>query len=162
MTSHHARTPRQPERRWTPHPRHQGGAALLEMAIAVGLLSLLLFGIITFGVTMSFKQSMTQATNEAARAAAVAPPGLAQARAEAAAERATSGFGTECNASQGLTCRFLEGPCDGDAAARCLTVELSYDLRGHPRVPSIGPISSALPDTLESRAVVEISGAPTP
>ena len=161
--SHHpCRSAEQPVRRRTPHHRHQRGAALLEMAIAVGLLSLLLFGIITFGVTLSYKQSMTQATNEAARAAAVAPPGLARTRAEAAANRATSGFGTPCNSSNGLTCTFIEGPCDGDPTLDCMTVELTYALRTHPRVPSIGAISSTLPETLVSRAVVQINKATTP
>ena len=51
--------------------RGQRGAALLEMSIVFALLALLLFGIISYGVTMSYKQTMAQATNEAARQSAV-------------------------------------------------------------------------------------------
>ncbi|MCU1355187.1 MAG: TadE family protein [Acidimicrobiales bacterium] len=140
-----------------PAPRRGGerGAALVEMAIVLPVLALLLFGIITFGATMSFKQSMSQATNEAARAAAVAPRDLAVTRATAAANRATSGFGVPCNEDAGLTCSFVIAPCS-TGGGDCMTVELTYDLRGHPRVPSVPGVSSTLPDTLVSRAVVQV------
>lgn len=137
-------------------PRAVGGSALVEMAVVLPVLALFLFGIITFGVTMSFKQSLAQATNEAARAAAVAPRADAVARATAAADQATSGFGVPCNSGQGLTCSFVITPC-ADSPGDCMTVDLTYDLRGHPRVPSIPGVSSTLPDTLVSRAVVQVN-----
>src|SRR6201999_2798583 len=52
-----------------PRERREEGAALVEMAIVIGILAMFLFGIITFGVTLSFQQTLTQAGNEAARAA---------------------------------------------------------------------------------------------
>lgn len=134
------------------------GAALVEMAAVVGLLALLLFGIITYGVTMSYKQTMSQAANEAARAAAVAPADLAVARATAAADRAIGGYGTPCNTGKGLTCTFVIDPCAGSTGSRCMTVRLTYDLRGHPRVPSIPGVRQTLPDQLVATAVVEVTG----
>ncbi len=128
------------------------------MAVVVGLLTVLLFGIITYGVTMSYKQTMAQATNEAARAAAVAPPDLVVARATAAANRATSGEHTPCNTGKGLTCAFIVGPCLDAPARRCMTVKLTYDLAGHPRVPTVPGVRESLPDQMVTTAVVEVAG----
>lgn len=155
--AHRARTPQVvlagPARR-----DRQRGAALVEMSIVFVILALLLFGIISYGVTMSYKQTMAQATNEAARAAAVAPRAQALARAEAAANRAIGSYGTPCgDTSKGLTCSFTINPCAGATGADCMTVELTYALRDHPRVVSLPVVSSTMPDTLVSTAVVELN-----
>lgn len=135
------------------------GAALVEMAIVVGLLAMFLFGIITYGVTLSFRQSLTQAANEAARAAAVAPRDEAVAQARAAADRVASGWDAACDDGGGLSCSFLIAPCadGGDATAECMTVELRYDLAGHPRTPSLPVVSRTLPDEMVVRVVVRVA-----
>lgn len=139
--------------------RSDRGAALVEMAVVVGLLAMFLFGIITFGVTLSFRQSLTQAANEAARAAAVAPRELAVERARAAADRVASGWDATCDDGQGLTCTFLVTPCadGGGAGTECMTVELRYDLGGHPRVPGLPVVSRALPDEMVVRVAVQLT-----
>lgn len=131
------------------------------MAVVVGLLALFLFGIIAFSVTLSFKQSMTQASNEAARAAAVAPRDVAVERARAAADRVASGWDAACDDGSGLTCSFVIAPCSngGTELTECMTVELRYDLEGRPRVPSVPVVSEALPDELVSIVVVEVNAA---
>src|SRR5947208_1481923 len=55
------------------HGRGRGerGATLVEFSISASLLLLLLFGIISYGYVLSFKQGMTQAAAEGARAEAV-------------------------------------------------------------------------------------------
>ncbi len=139
--------------------RREEGAALVEMAIVIGILALFLFGIITFGVTLSFQQTLTQAGNEAARAAAVAPRDLAVERARAAADRVASGWGARCDGTGGLTCSFVIAPCANGSSdvAECMTVELRHDLEGHPRVPTLPVVASALPDELVVRVVVEVN-----
>ncbi len=132
------------------------GVAMVEMAIVVSLLAVLLFGIITVGVTLGFRQSMTQATDDAARAAAVAPRDLAVERAEAAANRTASAWGERCNEG-GLACSFVIDPCPDGAGGECMVIELRYDLKGHPRVPSASLLDGVLPDTMTTRAVVEVS-----
>lgn len=142
--------------------REERGVALVEMALVVGLLATFLFGIITFGVTLSFDQGLTQASNEAARAAAVAPRDLAVERARAAAERVLGGWDVQCGDGHGLTCSFVIEPCSNgpsSAATECMTVELRYDLAGHPRVPGLPVVDQALPDELVSRVVVEVEPA---
>src|SRR4051794_32788901 len=49
--------------------REERGAAMVEFAIVLVMLSMLLFGIISFGVALSAKQTVTQAAAEGARAA---------------------------------------------------------------------------------------------
>jgi hypothetical protein len=60
----------------------------VELSFAIVLLLVVVFGIITFGLILSFNQGMTQAAAEGARAAAVAP--LADAEAVAAVATARS------------------------------------------------------------------------
>lgn len=138
--------------------------ALVEMALVVGLLALFLFGIITFGVTMSFKQTLSQAANEAARAAAVAPRGVAVERARAAADRVLGGWDVGCNDGRGLTCSFVIEPCpDGPSSTtECMTVRLVYDLEGHPRVPTVPVVDQVLPEEVVTRVVVAVEPASGP
>lgn len=135
------------------------GVALVEMAVVVGLLAFFLFGIITFGVTLSFKQNLTQASNEAARAAAVAPAGDAGSRARTAADRVLGGWDLACDTG-GLSCSFEPHPCPGADGSWCMTVVLDYDLKGHPRVPTIPGVDQILPEDLVSRVVVQIETPP--
>jgi hypothetical protein len=137
----------------------EDGVALLELSICVGLLAVLLFGIITFGVTMSFRQTLDQAANEGARAAAVAPASpatLAGDRARTVVNRVLAADDVACDDGSGLTCSFIVAPCDGDAGRRCMTIELSYDLRNNPRVSTVAGVDRALPSNLVSRVVVEV------
>lgn len=136
--------------------RRERGAALIEMALVVGLLTFLLFGIITVGVTLGFKQSMTQAIGDAARAAAVAPRDQAVERAEAAANRSASAWGERCNEGDGLSCSFVIDDCVG-GDGECMVIELRYDLRGHPRIPTASLADGVLPDEMTTRAIVEVS-----
>ena len=136
--------------------RGERGVALIELSIVVGLLTVLVFGIITYGVTLSFKQSLTQAANDGVRAGAVAPRDLAVERAEAAVNRAAESWGVSCGDGGGLTCEFPIEPC-AVGTGECMTIELRYDLEAHPRVPTIGPVEATLPDEMVVRAVVEVS-----
>ena len=52
--------------------RHaEQGAVLVEMALVVTFLSLVVFGIILFGILLGYRQNLTQAATEGARAASV-------------------------------------------------------------------------------------------
>ena len=139
--------------------RTESGSALVEFAIVLLPLCIILFGIITYGVDLSFKQSMTQAADEAARAAATAPyadgNALAKDRARTATEDVMSGFGRSCT-SPGMSCTFTVQPCGADT---CMVVELDYDLAGHPLLPKFPFVDEALPSTVVARAVVQVNGS---
>src|SRR5688500_6301269 len=112
--------------------RGDGGAALVEFALMAVLLFTLIFGIISFGLLLSFKQDMTRAAAEGARAGAVAvavPPQTRAQAAQAAAETATREAVEEFGGSfdngvgcshAGMTCTFgLPTPCIEDSSKLC-------------------------------------------
>jgi Flp pilus assembly protein TadG len=135
------------------------GTALVEMAFVIVLLSLVLFGIVTFGYLLSFKQNLTQAATEAARAGAVAT-GSALARedaARAAADEALSAFGQQCGVG-GMHCNFTgDVSCPEAASGFCVSVRLQYDYAGYPLLPVMPLLGSALPDSITAAASAETS-----
>jgi Flp pilus assembly protein TadG len=125
------------------------------MTFVVVLLFVLLFGIITYGYMMSFKQSMTQAAAEGARAGAIAPSGEAVDRANAAVADAVNAFGQSCGV-EGLSCDIIEDACPNQPSKQCITVRLSYDYQNYPLLPVVPLIGSALPDTLVSQSTAQV------
>lgn len=155
--------------------RGDGGAALVEFAFLAVLLCLLLFGIINFGLILSFKQDMTRAAAEGARAGAVVyrPNDDDAERAAAtyaatrqATEQAVDGFNQECDVD-GLACHINLHSCATDVApgtpdnpsstGDCVTVELVYDYDQHPLLPEIPLLSAVLPDTIRDRSVARLN-----
>ena len=149
-------------------PRHTDrGAAAVEFALVVPLLVLLVFGIISYGVMLSFRQTLSQATTEGARAAAVT---LVE------AQKTSQGIAAVNDAldSTGVTCAggslrrggSAVGTCDVGAPApcspsgatpTCVTVTLSYDYDAHPLVPSFPGVGVVLPSTLRYSATARVS-----
>ena len=78
--------------------RSESGAAAVEFALVLPLLMLLLFGIISYGVMLSFRQSLSQAAAEGARAAAVTfVVGQKQSEAYSSVNQALDSFGVICD-----------------------------------------------------------------
>ena len=147
----------QPERR-----RHdQRGAALVEFAIASSVLLVLLFGIITYGYVLSFKQALTQAAAEGARKAAVSTVATAPTNAATAVEKAVNAFNKHCNlpVSDGTTCTYLMTAAATGCSADniCMRVRVSYDYKNHPLMPKFPGLGLLLPDTLQSTSVTQLS-----
>src|SRR3546814_14167095 len=110
-------------------------------------LCVLLFGIINFGLILSFKQDMTRAAAEGARAGAVAVAGQSEADAEIATDEAVREFGdrfTDGCATDGMKtadcssgCDVRIHNCDGvtyepaEALPDSARVELRSDPHGH-------------------------------
>lgn len=132
------------------------------------LLVLLVLGIISYGLLLSFKQDMTRAAAEGARAGAVAPTAAtALAEAQDGTAEAVEGFDKECNSGDGLTCNVNLHPCntpvprntpDGSmTTGDCVTVELIYDYAGHPLLPDIPLLSGLLPETIRDTSVARVN-----
>ncbi len=138
--------------------RGDEGAALLEFALVSTLLFTLLFGIISFGLILSFRQDLTRAAAEGARAGAVAYPSSgAQASAVSATNTAVNGFGKTCG-SGGMTCTIpAVASCTGSGTAMCVTVSLSYDNKAFPLIAPLPIISSLLPTTLTAKSVAQVN-----
>jgi Flp pilus assembly protein TadG len=148
--------------------RNEKGASAVEFALVLPLLVLLLFGIISYGVMLSFRQSLSQAAAEGARAAAVTfVENEKQDEAVGAVDAALDSFGVSCSAGnllKGVTdvgsCTVtLPGACTPAAATgvKCVTVTLTYDYRDHPVVPSFPGVGYVMPSQLTYSAQARVS-----
>lgn len=151
------------------HARERGAAAV-EFALVVPVLLLLVFGIISYGYMLSFRQALSQGAAEGSRAAAVKPAGTdaatLQGAMQAAVNDALADYGVRCDGS-GLehevggawqsagSCGLTTGPCANNAGASCATVSLSYTYGDDPLVPKIPLVP--LPGSLSYSTSVEIN-----
>jgi Flp pilus assembly protein TadG len=165
--------------------RGESGTAILEFTLVAVLLLTIVFGIINFGIILSFKQDMTRAAAEGARAAAVALPSSAvgttdprRLAAVAATDEAVAGFKKTCG-SGGMTCTVQIHDCNlsladsnvdpnpdsngyknnnsPTAQPDCVTVKLSYDYENHPLLVPVPLISAFLPDSIFAKSVVRLN-----
>ena len=144
--------------------RGDHGAALVEFAFVMVLLFTLIFGIIGFGMILSFKQDVTRAAAEGARAGAVAFPSTdAETDAQAALEEAVESFGGSTWETQGcsragvIECDADVAPCVNDPTVDCVTVVFAYDYEAEPLYGEIPLISAFFPDTVRSTSVARIN-----
>ena len=120
-------------------------------------LCLLLFGIITFGLVMAFKQNLVQAASEGARAGAVAPTGQATTAAYGAADAAVREFRTGGCGATGVTCTVSPpATCPTVAGRQCITVRVDYDYEHHPllTLPFVGAF---IPNTLTATSSAQVN-----
>ncbi len=161
----------------SPRQRDEQGASLVEFAFIVILLSTLLLGIVIFGILLSKRQVLTQATAEGARDAvaisytATNPQNvLVAARTktnqglEAVGDRQCPS-GTPTNgvamAGAGIVCTFTVFACGSSSAASrdCIEVKVVLSVKGNPAlVPGSSLIDPFLPNTMTGRSVVGLSG----
>ncbi|MEO9324901.1 TadE family protein [Nocardioides sp. C4-1] len=148
--------------------RSERGAAALEFALVMPFLLLLVFGIISYGMMLSLRQSMSQAATEGARAAAVTlNASQKQTEGYASVNDALNSFGVSCasgtlrrgGASVGTCAVSSPGACTPAAGAgiQCVTVSLVYNYRDHPLVPSFPGLGVVLPETLSYSAQARVS-----
>lgn len=170
----------------TPRARGDDGTAIVEFAFISILLSLLVFGIINFGLILSFKQDMTRAAAEGARAGAVALPSTVAGEndprrlaAVTALEEAVDGFDRTCALPgdvdyDGLICRVQIHDCNytisagdiapapdagyhGNADPDCVTTRLIYDYDEHPLLARLPLLEATLPDLIEDSSVARLN-----
>lgn len=146
------------------------GVALVEFAFVAGLLFLVIFAIIGFGVVLSFKQTLTHAAAEAARRAATTqdnPLTTTDERLQVAntAIQEFEGWGRDCADMAVCTitlhdCNLaaLPGNANNTAATPdCITVTLVYDYAAHPIVPNLPFVGAFMPDTVDTAATSQLS-----
>jgi len=149
--------------------RGDHGAALVEFALVMSLLFTLIFGIIQFGLSLSFKQDMTRAAAEGARAGAVVFPTSGQTYAEAAeiaaqtaTQEAVEAFGGSFDGEgctrDGMSCNVSEpAPCVEAPSHLCITVELIYDYGDHPLYGRFPFVDVFMPNTIRAVSVARIN-----
>lgn len=136
-----------------------GGTAILEFTLVAVLLLTIVFGIINFGLILSFKQDLTRAAAEGGRAAAVAfPASTAVATGQTATEEAVNGFNKSCGVD-GLECLVRQHDCnesvpdtngDDPAQPNCVQVDLIYDYEDYPLIVPVPLISAFMPDEIRA------------
>ncbi len=137
--------------------RGDRGAAAVEFALVMVPLLMIVFGIISYGFMLSFRQTLSQAATEGARAAAVQIDSTQRnGDAIAAVNDAMGGltFQAATCGTKGLTCN-VTGPTTC-GSAECMTVTLTYAYRANAavQVPFMGVI---VPQTLSYSATVRVS-----
>ncbi|TNM41116.1 pilus assembly protein [Nocardioides albidus] len=140
--------------------RDQRGAAAVEFALVAPLLIMLVFGIIGYGMMLSFRQTLSQAATEGARAAAVQLDGSK--RDESATAALDDALGALEVGGTTLACGEAHVTCEVDppvscGPAQCVTVTVSYPYRDHPVVPTLPFLDQTLPETLTYSATVRVS-----
>ena len=149
-----------------PAQRGERGAAAVEFALVVPFLLLLVFGIISYGYLLSFRQAVSQGAAEGARAAAVSPADndadkLAAAR--DALNDALDTYGVSCDAGGNLRrggtdvgdCTVAIATCENDATQECASLTVDYLYDDHPLLPDFPMVP--LPDHLDYTAVARVS-----
>ncbi|HWU23635.1 MAG TPA: TadE/TadG family type IV pilus assembly protein [Nocardioides sp.] len=134
------------------------GASAVEFALVVPFLLLIIFGIIAFGMMLSFRQTLSQAATEGARAGALSSGTSATARGVVANSAASDALGAlkvggttlSCTAAN-VTCTYTEAPCTNDASHTCSTLTVSYPYRNHPML-SLPFVNMIMPSTLSYSA----------
>lgn len=126
----------------------------MEFALLVMPLVVIVFGIFSFGVMLSFRQTVSQAATEGARAAAVElEAGNREPEAIAAVNDAMQALDMQCGAGA-LDCDYTIGAC---GSHECVTVTVSYPYQDNPLVPSVPLVGELLPDMIEYSATVRVS-----
>jgi Flp pilus assembly protein TadG len=153
--------------------RGHHGAAAVEFALVAPLLLLLVFGIISYGYMLSFRQALSQAAAEGARASAVSPY-PASADKETAALNAINdalnvdAYGVTCSGvavgsalkKDGATvgsCSVVTAACESDPTKDCVTVQLDYFYKANPLLPNFPGVGLVLPSDLSYAARARVS-----
>ncbi len=143
------------------------GAVAVEFALILPIFVALVFGVISFGYMLSYRQGLSQAAAEGSRAAAVVPSGLDAAakstRARNAINQALAGYGVSCNGNTLVHDGEVNGSCSiqprvscpADASRMCAIITVTHEYRDHPLVPSFPGLGVSLPQNLTYTAVVE-------
>ena len=139
---------------------------MVEFALIVPILLALLFGIISYGYMLSYRQAITQAATEGARAAALAPQGVdLSTRARSAVNRSLEPYGVTCTTAGNLsrngstvgTCTIpsATAACANATSKPCVTVRITHNYRDKPLIPSFPGLGITLPSTVTFASVIE-------
>jgi Flp pilus assembly protein TadG len=141
---------------------------MVEFAIVVVLLVTLVYGIVSVGLTLAAKVTLTQAATDGARAGIVFPltstntvsaAALAAAANTAANDVNWMGRGTCGNATSGttITCVATSAACTANPSQLCLTVTVTYHYAQSPIFPAIPGMQIVLPNTITSSSTLQVS-----
>lgn len=132
---------------------------MIEFAFVVLLLVALIYGIVSVGLSLAAKATVTQAAEDGARAGIVdstPTAAISAAEAEANSDLSWMGKGT-CISGSIISCVATEAPCASNATNTCLTVNVSYNYAAHPLFPIMPGLGILAPATISSSATLQVS-----
>jgi Flp pilus assembly protein TadG len=134
---------------------------------------LMVFGVISYGYMLSFRQALSQGAAEGARAAAVSPYPDASDKEQAALDAINDAldvdaYGITCtgtavgsamkrDAETVGTCAVVTASCASDPTKDCVTVSLDYLYKDHPMLPNFPGVGLLLPSHLTYDATARVS-----
>lgn len=142
------------------------GSTLVEFSFVFILFVFITYALVAFGMALSMKHTLTQASAEGARAAIPAwqwcrsqpdPDGCV---ADAVAARARQVIADAQGAARAgvATITPVIGSCTGGSgSARCVTLTVDYPYGAAPIVPSAPGLGVVLPDHMRSTSVVQVT-----
>ncbi|RYY46252.1 MAG: pilus assembly protein [Actinomycetales bacterium] len=149
--------------------RRDDGAAAVEFALVLPIFVALLFGVISYGWMLSYRQGISQAAAEGARAMAVSvsPTGstVPADRARAAINRSLASYGVTCTSAGTLTrngatvgtCGVTTTACTTGSTVQCARIAISHNYRANPLIPSFPGLGITLPTTIGYTTTSEVS-----
>lgn len=137
---------------------------MVEFALILPIFVALVFGIISYGYMLSYRQGLSQAATEGARSAAVAPSGAdREDRARTALNASLAAYDVACEGTALQRRGATVGSCIIDVAdvcsggRPCVTIDVNHNYRDHPLIPSFPGLGITLPEQLPYTAVVEVN-----
>lgn len=143
--------------------RNERGSVLVEFSFVFVLFVLVIYALISFGMILATKNSLTHAAAEGARAAISVVDDAATPLVDEREKRALDRVGTSLN---WLGDKYQPADAAADIAAcdaavpagpQCITVTIIYPYETRPIVPPAPGLGLVTPNTLTSTAVVELS-----
>lgn len=137
--------------------RSERGSVLVEFSLVFVLFVLVIYALISFGVILAAKNSLTHAAAEGARAAVavVDDPMTADdervVRAREKVDQALEWFGSKYERDD------TEASIATCGTAQCITVKITYPYSTRPIVPPAPGLGLVIPSNLTSTAVVELT-----
>lgn len=140
------------------------GSVLVEFSLVFGLFAFIIYALVTFGMILASKNSLTHAAAEGARAAIGVPDQPAatlnarrEAEAKAAVARSLDWFGAKYQPSDTTTVIAKCDPANPVDLSECITVTITYPYSARPIVPPMPGLGLATPSTFSATAVVQLS-----
>lgn len=137
---------------------------LVEFSVVFGLFAFIVFALVTFGMMLAAKNSLTHAAAEGARSAigvAELPAATLDARredeAKAAVARSLDWFGNKYQPGDTSATVARCDPANPADLTECITVTITYPYKDRPIVPPMPGVGLMTPDTFKATAVVKLS-----
>lgn len=149
-----------------PHGDERGVAAVETALVLCFVVLPIVFGIISYGYMLTFRQSLSQAATEGARAAAVKAVNGTLAQREAMQTTAAQGavneavgtFSSTLQCGQAyLTCDITFHSCPDVSPSGCVEVKVGYPYRDHSLLPTVPGLGVILPSNLVYSAVAGVN-----